>query len=293
MAAGARLWSVAAVLIPLLVSLSGPLVGEPRVPDTPLVATTFPGLAGDLNMLLDGCGVTVWLIAPGGDPHEAVLRPSDALAVHRALLVVSTGHTGLEARLRSIVGEDRLLEVPSTPGLRVRSLPGGGVNLHMPIYDPENYMAYISYLADRLASRLPQCSSVVHARAGALEERAHRLLDEYSGLLGGVPAVASEPPGQYAVEWLGARVEVVLSLGHGAAPSPEAVEEARRILASGGVAVILVGPDGQPLTQAGRWLQGLAGELGAPVIRVPAPGLPWPVIEKIEYVVDEALRGVG
>ncbi len=291
--ASARLWSAAAIMVPLLVSITGALAAPGRVPEGPIVTTTFPGLAGDLHQLLEGCNVTIWVVAPGGDPHEAVLRPSDALAVHRAAIVVSTGHTGLEARLRSIVAGERLVEIPSIPGLRLKSLPGGGVNLHMPIYDPNNYLVYIDYLAARLSTVLPECAETIQTNAGGLEARVQEIVREYSGLLAGEHAVASEPPAQYAVEWLGARVEVVLSAGHGASPSPEAVQEAERILASGGVAAIIVGPDGKPLTQAGRWLQSLASQYNAPIIRVPAPGLPQPVIEKIEYVVREALEGSG
>lgn len=290
---GALVTVVLAIAAPVAVALVPVALGHAPVPGGPVVATTFQGLAGDLEMLLGNCSVGVWIVAPGGDPHEALLRPSDALALERALLVVSTGHTGLEARLRQVVPGDRLLEVPGIEGLRLKRLPEGGVNMHMPIYDPGNYIAYIRALESALAERIPDCAPTIHGAAARAEARAEGLLESYQGILGGRPAVASEPPGQYAIEWLGARVEVVLSHGHGAGPSPEAVEEATRILTGGGIAVIVVDDSGRPLTQAGRWLESLAREAGAPVIRVPAPGLPQPTIEKIEYVVNQSLEAVG
>ncbi len=255
---------------------------------TAVVAVTFPGVADDVRLLLEGCdSVRVETIAPPGvDPHEYNLEPSKVELVRKAVLVVSTGHAPFEARIREIAG-DKTVVIPEIPGIMLEKTPSGAVNRHMPIYDPRNYRVFIEYLAGRLGERLPACRETIEANAARLEERAMRLYSMYHGILSGRPAVISGPVAQYAVGWLGVDVRLSLLVEHGSQTTPQQLEEARRILEQGGIAVIVYYGD-RPASKAGEWLAQTAGEMGAPVLRVPAPYQPGAIIEKIEYVASQA-----
>jgi len=260
-----------------------------------VVAVTFPGVSEDVALLLDGCeGVRVEPIAPPGvDPHTYNLEPSKARLVREAVLVVSTGHAPFEERIHEIVPPEKLVVIPEIPGLRLLETPTGAVNLHAPIYDPGNYAVFARYLAGRLAEAIPDCAPTIEANGEALASRAEALLREYSGALGGAPAVLSEPAAQYAVAWLGADVRVILAVDHAAQATPETVDEARRLLAQGAIAVVLVDSRGAPVSRAGEWLYGEAQAAGAPLLPVEAPYEPGPVIEKIEDVAAAAAALAG
>ncbi len=256
-----------------------------------LVLTTFPSLEYDVRALLDGCPVVVKSIAPAGvDPHSYNLEPSKVDEIKRADLIVSTGHAPFEIRLRALVEDNRLVEVNSIPGVTLKELPNGAVNLHLPIYDPYNYLAFVDYLATRLASLYPDCAEAIQANAGELESILREKALPAAGSLEDTPGVLSTPVEQYAVEWLGVHAQVVLVVEHGASISPQALEKAEDTLSKGGVAVLLIAsPEDQKLvTAADEWLSEKALEYDSRVLLVPAPYTPGSVLEKILFVASQA-----
>ncbi len=260
-----------------------------------LVLTTFPGVDGDLRMLLQGCpGIDVEPIAPpGSDPHTYSLKPSDVQRIKRALLIVSTGHAPFEESVKRYAPE-KTVEIPEIPGIRLASLPSGAANLHMPIYDPENYKVFINYMAARLSSLLPRCAQIIEENRRTMISIIASIETRYRDSLQGARAVASSPIAQYAVSWLGLNVSVYLVSEHEAQATPEQVSQARTVLESGGIAIVVVDHTGAPIGPADRFLLDEASKTGAPVIHVEAPYEPGPVLDKIKQVAFEAAQlGAG
>ena len=290
---GERLAAAAVIIVTAVMLAAFVSAGGSPGSRASLVLTTFPGIDGDIRLLLDGCSSVVVraIVPPGVDPHEYTLRPDDIEAARRAVLVVSTGHAPFEEELARYV-PDKVMVIPSLEGIRLMRLPTGALNLHMPIYDPDNYRVFIEQAAQRLSEAIPECSSTIEANL----ERILASLAEaerYRGSLAGAPAVAAAPVAQYAVSWLGADIRVYFVAGHGAQTSPETVVRARELLGNGGMAVIIVDSRGMPANQPSEELLRLAGETGAPVIKVEAPYTPKPLLYKILNVAGQAVQHQG
>ncbi|MCE4625054.1 MAG: zinc ABC transporter substrate-binding protein [Desulfurococcales archaeon] len=253
-----------------------------------LILTTFPGIDGDVANLLRGCSnVTVKPIAPAGaDPHSYQLRPDDLQLLAKSTLIISTGHAPFEKKVEELY-PDKTLNISAIPGIKLSRLPQGGLNMHMPIYDPDNYKVFIKAVADRVSQLVPQCKGIVYDNLEDILLNLSRL-DSYKGALNGTRGVTSSPLGYYAVSWLGVDIEVYLVQEHGAQVSPDAAEEAETLLRSGGLAIIIVDAQGHPLGQANTMLETLAEKYKAPTIKVEAPFTDTPIIAKIWRIVKQA-----
>ncbi len=257
------------------------------------IVVTFYNLIYDVKPLLCSGDQVEALVPPGVDPHSYQLSPADVEKVKRADLVISTGHAPFEVKLRNLVPRDRLVEIPRIEGIKLLRNPDTGQpNYHMPIYDPHNYIVFIDYVAHRLAELRPSCSSHYLSAAEKIKESVMSLIRRAPRL--DVDAVGSLPPVQYPVEWLGIRVKLLLSPEEGVPPTPGILEEAKRMLREGAVAVVMM-RGGEPATPVDARLMSMARELGAPVLRVPAPFLPGSIPSKLRVVVEEAagLRAGG
>jgi len=257
-----------------------------------LVVVTMPGVSDDVAMLLDGCNVTVvTLVEPGVDPHTYNLEPSKASLLEEADLIVSTGHTAVEERLRELVEPGKMLVIPELEGIRIVYVEGSP-NLHGVQYDPGNLRIFLVEAAGRLSTLYPDCSGVIEERLAAALDRIDTLVAAYGGALEGETVVVSDPAGVYALEWLGPSLYLV-SPGHDVPATPGRVEEARKLLAEGAIAAVLYA-GGSPATPAGEWLLSEAEAHGARVIRVPAPYTPGTTLEKLDAVARQAVgEGYG
>ncbi len=294
-AAAAVVLAVSAVLSILVAAYTPTSGGGGEGARGLLVVVTFPDLVSDVKQLLCPGDRVVSLVPPGVDPHEYQLTPSDAALAERASLVVSTGHAPFEVRLRSIVPRDRLVEIPRIPGIvLLRNPDTGQPNLHMPIYDPTNYVRFITYLAKRLAQLNPRCGDTYLAKAKRIAAEVEDLEESAPRL--SAPAVGSLPPTQYAVEWLGLHERLLLVPEPGVAPTQGLLEEARSLLRGGAVAVILVDSRGEPLGKPDAVLADMARSLGSPVIKVPAPFINGTIPSKLAYIeaqVEKLTSGRG
>ena len=254
---------------------------------SPLILTTFPGIDKDLESLLAGCEVDIEHLVPSGvDPHDYQLKPSDYEKISSALLIISTGHAPFERQIKDLAG-DKVVEITEIPGLILYNLPSGAVNLHMPIYDPRNYIKYIDYVSDIIESKIPECSSIIEQNRVNLSEKAEKIYDQYENILKERPAILSSPASQYAVAWLGVDVKGFILVEHGTSTSPEQVSQAEEILKYGGLAVVIVDDNGEPVDQASSYLHNLADKYGSPVLNVPAPYLGDSTLEKILFVAGQ------
>ncbi len=252
------------------------------------VVTTFPGLKPDILSVAGGCNVTVVELV-AGDPHTAQLSPSQARLLAEADIVVTMGHTPADVKAEELAS-GIVIDIPSIEGIKLLDLPGDGVNLHYPIYDPENYLVFLDAIAHAMegAGCTPDYNSTA-ARA------ARSLIDNYKGKANGVVGVADQPFIQYAVTWLGVDVRIVLRQGEHSQASGMMLDEAARLLDEGAVAFVAVDEDGNPITSEGEWLLREAQSRGAPLVRVPAPYLERATPELLEQVLEglEPLLGRG
>jgi zinc/manganese transport system substrate-binding protein len=253
-----------------------------------LIVVTFPNLRDDVRLLTCKGDKVVALVPPGADPHQFQLTPQAVETVKKADLIISTGHAPFELKLRDIVSEDKLIEIPRINGIKLLRNPvTGQPNYHMPIYDPSNYRVFVKYVAEKLGEARPDCRDVYRRNAEKVITELNRLVQEAPRL--DLIAVGSAPPVQYAVSWLGLKVEWLLSPEHGVPPSPSGIEKARELLREGAVAVIME-TEGGLATVADRKLLELAEATGSPVMRIPPPYAPGPVIDKLRAVVESAKK---
>ncbi len=276
--------TAAVVLLALLLlgRVTGPLPEE-KV----LAVATFPSVAEDLDLIL--CeGKALSLVPPGVDPHDYQLSPGDVERLRTARVIVSTGHTPFEARIRDLVGRGELtaelVEIPRIPGVSILANPATGQpNLHMPIYDPDNYKVFVRYLAGKL-------SEVDLAHAACYAQKLQQLIGEVDSLklkvrALNITALATRPPAQYAVRWAGVEVRYLLVKEEGLPATSEDIARIERALAAGEVKLIIaLSDDPAPLRSKA---EELSARYNAPLITIPSPITPESIYEKIAQVAQE------
>ncbi len=265
---------VVLVVIILVALLSGYFLfrgGSPQEKKGVVVAVTFYPLKPDLDLLVCG-GDSVFSVTPSGvDPHEYQLTPSDVDNLRRADIIISTAHAPFELQIRDLVnrGEIRaiLVEIPSIPGIRIRKNPATGQpNYHWPIYDPENYKLYMTYVEQQLEKLRPACTRTyrenlekVLGTVTSIESTTKKL---------DICAVATSPAAQYAVEWAGVRVKYLLVKEEDLPATPEDVIRIENSLGSGECRlVVIVGSMDTPLAQ--KALE-IAAKYKVPYVSVPS-----------------------
>ncbi len=166
-----------------------------------VIVTTFPGLANDVKLIAPND--TVYSIPAYS--HDYQLTPKDVDMLKKADVIVSTAHTHFEKRIEEMKEKGELkgilIEIPKVNGIKLLNYPDGGINPHMPIYDPENYKVFIRYLSKVLKGLNPSENYVERA------EDVCRMVDEIvdSKRLNGT-ALVDYPYCQYAVTWMGLKV---------------------------------------------------------------------------------------
>ena len=251
-----------------------------------LIVVTFPSLRLDVQQLVCQGDRVVSLVPPSVDPHEYQLKPGDIQLLKKADVIISTGHVPFEKRIEELVESHvvnaTLVVLWRVPGVRLLRNPDTGQpDLHMPIYDPYNYIAFIKYLSSTLSRLNPRCASVY-------TEKARRVIEEVESLVAKAPrlnvaGVGDAPFTVYAVDWLGIHVEALLVPEPGLPSTPQLYSRAERLLSAGAVAVVT-----EPtVSKASRSLLNMAAGAGAPVIRVPSPLVEKTVPEKLEYILRQ------
>ena len=254
--------------------------------DALLIVVTFPSLKLDVAQLTCTGDRVVSLVPPSVDPHEYQLKPSDIQLLRKADLIISTGHVPFEKRIEELVKSGvinaTLIVVWRVPGMRLLKNPDTGqVDLHMPIYDPRNYIAFVRYLAATLSRLNPRCASIYAEKAKAVVDSVERLLARAPRL--NMVAVGDAPYTVYAVDWLGLRVEALLVPEPGLPSTPAIYDKVERLLSRGAVAVVT-----EPsVSKASQSLLRMAGEAGAPVVRVPSPLVQKTIPEKLRYILGQ------
>ena len=170
---------VAAMVLALALS------GAAAAAEPPRVVASLPPLHGLAAAVLEGVAEPVLLVRSGGSEHGYALRPSDARALGSADLVIWIG-PGLESFLAkpiaTLAPPGSALTVSGAPGVTLlprRSGKGWGgheqeeggeehehgpVDLHLWL-DPDNAIAILAAIAERLAALDPVRAERYHANA--------------------------------------------------------------------------------------------------------------------------------
>ena len=156
-------------------------------PARPEVVASFT-ILGDFVRQIAGPRVSLrTLLAPEADPHEFAPRPSDAVAVRDAVLVVRNG-LGLEPWL------DRLLRAAPPRGRVVTASDGIGPLLVNAVPDPHawldpmNAQLYARRIGNALAAALPAQAAALQAATEAYLARLARLQQRCAERFAAVPA---------------------------------------------------------------------------------------------------------
>ena len=282
-----RLLPLAMIALLLITPLGA--AGQPR---GLLVVVTFPNLAEDVRQILCEGDRVISIVPPGADPHDYQLTPSDVEALKAADIIVSTAHAPFESDIRKMVDSGGfravLIEIPRIPGMKILNNPLlGNPNLHMPIYDPENYKVFITYLSRAMSELRPERSSYYEEKASEVLAKL-RSVEELAPKLSAV-AAADTPVTQYAVSWLGVRIKYLMIREHGVPATPKDVQVIEEALDSGEVNLVVVLKPTE--TKASEKLVSMAREKGVPVLFVPSPFTPGSMVDKLLSIVEQA-RGL-
>ena len=256
-----------------------------------VVAVTFPSLAPDVKQLL--CpGDELYTVAPPGvDPHDYQLKPGDVAKLREATVIVSTGHAPFEAQIESLAEQGEfnatLIVITRVPGVKIYLNPATHQpNLHMPIYDPHNYIAYIRFLASKLAQANPRCKSHYVEAASQAIARVNTLLEKAPSL--NLHAAATTPLAQYAVTWLNVSVDKLFIKEHDVPPSPDDIRDIEAAAAAHRIQLIVIVEAGRtPVNQKAREI---ASAYGLPVLEVPSPLTEETIPGKLSTILAQARR---
>jgi len=249
------------------------------------IVVTFSSLVEDLEPLLCGGDSIISIVPPGVDPHSYQLTVEDYKVLEKADIIVSTGHTPFEISIRELVEEDKikavLIEIPKIPSLKILNNPvTGNPNLHMPIYDPNNYRVFLKYVANVMGSLNPSCRDHYVRIVEELIRKLNYIVDTTPKI--NITAIADIPVTQYAVSWLGVKIKYLMVREHGIPVLAEDVRRIENALSNGTIRLVVI--TNPPKAPASRTLLSLAEEYNVSILYVPSPLLSKSILDKIENI---------
>jgi zinc/manganese transport system substrate-binding protein len=279
------------VILTLMIALLLLLIPVTSSQSNLTIVVTTPSLVGDVERIVSDCGDVVFSLVPQGvDIHEYQLTPSDRELLSKADLIISTGHTSFELKIRELIREGELnailLDILEIPGLKIRVNPvTGQLNYHMPVKDPVNYLLFMSNLTRTLSEINPSKANCYYSNYFKVLDELYKSIlvhrDEYSGLV-----IVDTPHAQYYVEWTGLRVAWILKYEEEVPITMESLEKTSELLSSGLVRAVFI-TEG---FQGGDFLVEEAKKHGVIVITVPHPSSNVSVLNGLYSVVDQLRR---
>lgn len=274
-------------ILSLLILMAPALLPASADPKGLKVITTFPNLRYDVELLACPSDEVISLAPIGVDPHEYELRPQDVSLLAKANIVISTAHTPFEKLIRSKVesGEigAELMEIPNLDIRLLRNPATGQPNYHMPVYDPDNYLIFMSSLKELMSRLNPGCSEHYEKRFESIREEVLGIERKAQKLRLNITAAAVSPAAQYAVQWAGVKVKYLLLREEGVPATPPELAEIRRKALAGDIGLMVL--VGSTRTQLNEKALEMAKEIGLPYITVPSPLEPRSIPEKLRDVV--------
>ncbi len=259
-----------------------------------LIITTFPNLVKDIKLITCSHDRVVSLVPQGVDPHTYSLRPEDISLLSKADLIISTGHTSFEINIRQLYQKGALkgtlIEVPKIPGITLFNNPvTQKTNYHMPIYDPFNYMKFLSYVEKKLEELNPSCRREYREKLYTVFQKEALLLTNTS--ITNITVIADLPFTQYAVEWLGIHVKYLIVKEQGVQASPQDLIIIEKNLQEKQIgACIITSP---VVNSASKKLLDLCNKYNIPILFVPSPVVNTTFVDKEIHIVSQLHGLIG
>jgi len=259
-----------------------------------LIVTTFDNLKYDVQQLVSPGDKVVSIVPPGVDPHSYSLKPKDIELLKKADIIVSTGHVSFEKQIEKMVKDGMirayLVEIPNIPGLKILDNPvTGEPNLHMPIYDPYNYIAFITKITSILMKLRPSMENTYITHMKTIVDELLQLMSKARELDG--YGVGESPPVQYAVDWLGLKIKYLAMIQPGVPAPPSILEKIRYEAEHHTINYVIVIKNST--SSAHNLLVNIAQKYGLKIIYVPSPTSPTSMLVKLRYIVEETINGTG
>jgi zinc/manganese transport system substrate-binding protein len=247
------------------------------------IVVTFPSLKEDLKAIAPNDSI----YAIPAFSHDYQLTPVDVEQIKSADVIVSTAHMHFELKIREVVesGEIKaeLIEIPKIKGIKLMKNPETGqINLHMPIYDPQNYKTFIFYTAGILQKLNPKGNYV--ERAEEVTKEVDEIVKNAKKL--NVKAVADYPYTPYAVGWLNVSVVHLIVKEYSLPTSPDVKNIFEEDI---GLVVVT-----KPLSAKSEVLIDFAREKGIPILYVDSPLVEKSIPEKLRsFSLEEPKKTPG
>ncbi len=249
--------------------------------EAPKVVASIPPLHSLTAGVMAGVGTPALIVRGAASAHHRALRPSEALALHRAEIVIWIGEA-LEAFLakpiQSLAAKAAIVTMLETPGMRLLAprKPGlwagdgapsasraepGDADPHIWL-DPENAKIMVGAIGAALAAKDPANAARYGANVGALQRR----LDSLSGTLRkfinpvrSVPYLVYHDGFQYFEKRFGLAARGAVARDPDRKPGPKRMLRLRAPIEAGSIGCIFKEP-GTPASL----IQALTGETGVP-----------------------------
>lgn len=249
----------------------------------PRVVTDIPPVGSLVAQVMGDLGKPEILTGKGADPHDFQLRPSQAVALSRANLVVwigpaltpwlATALKGAGAQATSVA----LLDVPGTlkldfapgqgdPDAGASSTGGAALNPHAWL-DPDNARLWLKAIAADLAKADPAHAAQYEANARTAEAAVARADAKARATLAPVahrPLVVYHDAFGYFARHYGLNIVGAIELGDATTPGARRIADIRALLAKKG-AVCVFPEAGQDPRLVTTVIQGTKAKMGAPL----------------------------
>jgi zinc/manganese transport system substrate-binding protein len=254
---------------------------------TTFIIVTAPPLKGDVERVVCTGDIVISLVPPGIDIHEYQLSISNLDLLKKASLIVSTGHTSFELKIKELVERGELsailLDTLEIPGLKLSKNPvTGQLNYHMPVKDPVNYVLFISRLVEDLASLNPEKAECYYSNYIKLIRELYTSVLVYRGDYTGL-AIVDSPHSQYYVEWIGFKVVWMLKYEEDVPVTTKSLEVFREFLANNSVKVVFVAEDFPHYS----FIVEEASKYNVLVVKIPSPTSNVSILDGLKQVVEQ------
>lgn len=254
---------------------------------TTFIIVTAPPLKGDVERVVCTGDIVISLVPPGVDIHEYQLSISNLDLLKKASLIVSTGHTSFELKIKELVERGELsailLDTLEIPGLKLSKNPvTGQLNYHMPVKDPVNYVLFISRLVEDLASLNPEKAECYYSNYIKLIRELYTSVLVYRGDYTGL-AIVDSPHSQYYVEWIGFKVVWMLKYEEDVPVTTKSLEVFREFLANNSVKVVFVAEDFPHYS----FIVEEASKYNVLVVKIPSPTSNVSILDGLKQVVEQ------
>lgn len=254
---------------------------------TTFIIVTAPPLKGDVERVVCTGDIVISLVPPGVDIHEYQLSISNLELLKKASLIVSTGHTSFELKIKELVERGELsailLDTLEIPGLKLSKNPvTGQLNYHIPVKDPVNYVLFISRLVEDLASLNPEKAECYYSNYIKLIRELYTSVLVYRGDYTGL-AIVDSPHSQYYVEWIGFKVVWMLKYEEDVPVTTKSLEVFREFLANNSVKVVFVAEDFPHYS----FIVEEASKYNVLVVKIPSPTSNVSILDGLKQVVEQ------